>query len=153
MAWGYGNTKLALIEADIAACGAEMNEVFQNLAGQGLATVFRDAVEGCLSEASFEGLDAATTADLKEVFNGLAALSVVSVKGVSNVRICFDNNARARAILIKKLFERAARKGNRTAFKVKGDVAKLAFLAEKIDILKKEKAFLIANGGQVLKIA
>lgn len=153
MAWGYENTKLNIIEADIAACNAEMNEIFENLANEGLGKIFRDAVNGTLTEASYEGLDAETAADLKEVFNGLASLSAVCVKGVSNVRICLDNKASARAILMKKLFDRAARKGNRTANKVKADVARMAFLAEKADILKKEKAFIIANSTQVLKIA
>jgi hypothetical protein len=153
MAWGYENTKLNMIENDIAAYGAEMNEVFQHLSNSGLGNIFRDAVEGGVTEASYEGLDAEVAADLKEVFNGLASLSVVCVKGVSNVRICFDNNANTRAILFKKLFERAARKGNRTAFAVKADVAKLAFLTGKIEILKKEKAFIIANAAPALKVA
>ena len=158
MGFGYVNIEINCINADIENATAQMEAVFENLSGMGLGDIFRDAVMGgSVNEGSFETLSADVAGDLKEAFNGVSFAEMapgVFMVGGPAIRITSDypQGRSLRALMIKKIFAQAASRGNHTAVTIKEDLSKLAALSEKIDLLKKQKAFLIANT-PALKIA
>ncbi len=151
MAWGYVNTQVNCIEADIVSLNAQIETVYQNLGEIGLGDIFKNAVEaGMVNEASFEGLSADIAGDLKDVFNGVALTEMVpGVFMIGGPKITITSGYKAgqalRAQMIAKLFAQAAERGNRTAIATKANLAKLAYLTEQVAILKAKKATLVAN--------
>lgn len=140
MSWGYENNKALAIEEQIAALDIQVEAVFRSLGEKGLGDIFRDAVLGGeVSETSFAGLAADVVADLKEVFNGAGMAAGGNVRSIGQ-----NKGFSYRAEMIKNLFYRAAERGNVTAYAVKADLARLAFLAAKMDLLKQEQVRIAA---------
>lgn len=156
----YGNFYATEINQRIEDTGMEIESVFKSLSEKGLGEIFRDAVmQGSISAASMDSLEPEIAAELKEIFNGASmtemAPGVYMFGSSCNVTVSQQKRDALRAHRARMLqgrFNRAGANGSRLAHAVKEDLGKLAFLMEKMEILKKEQQFLIANT-PVLKIA
>lgn len=155
----YGNQYAAEISQRIEDTGMEIESVFKSLSEKGLGEIFRDAVmQGSISAASMDALEPEIAAELKEIFNGASMTEMApGVYMFGGPCITMSHQKRDalrahRAKMLQQRFNRAGANGNRLAHALKEDLGKLAFLMEKMEILKKEQQFLIANT-PVLKIA
>lgn len=160
MAWGYENSYISIIEEQIDIMSSQVEGVFKSLSEQGLGDIFRAAVmDGRIAPGAIDALSPEVAADLREIFNGVAmeemAPGVYMWGGAGNVRVSseYPQGRTLRAQMMKKLFNKAGANGNVTANAVKGDLAKLAFLLQKIDLLKREKELFASAPAPALKIA